>query len=37
MIRGLEHISCEVSERVGVVQPGKEKAVGTPHCVLSVL
>jgi len=29
MIRGLEHLSCEVkAKRVGAVQPGEEKALG---------
>jgi len=31
MIRGLEHLSCEERLRVGLVQPGEEKAVGRPY------
>jgi len=37
MVRGLEHLSCEERLRVGVVQPGAEKAPGRPHCSLSVV
>ncbi|KAK4827903.1 hypothetical protein QYF61_022326 [Mycteria americana] len=37
MIRGLEHLSYEKAERVGVVQPGEEKPLGRPYCSLSVL
>ncbi|KAK4826539.1 hypothetical protein QYF61_010059 [Mycteria americana] len=37
MIRELEHLSYEDRlERVGVVQPGEEKALGTPCCSLPV-
>ncbi|GAB0192318.1 hypothetical protein GRJ2_001697100 [Grus japonensis] len=34
MIRGLEHLSYEGSQRVGVVQPGEEKASGRPYSSL---
>jgi len=38
MIRLMEHLSCEEKlKRVEVVQPGEEKAAGTPYCGLSVL
>ncbi|KAK4818873.1 hypothetical protein QYF61_021078 [Mycteria americana] len=37
MIRGMEHLSYEERLRVGVVQPGEEKAPGTPYCSLSIL
>jgi len=36
MIRGLEHLSYEDRLRVGVVQPGQEKAAGRPCCGLPV-
>jgi len=36
MIQGLEHLSCEERQRVGVVQPAKEKAPGTPCSSLPV-
>jgi len=36
MIRGLEHLSCEERLRVGVVQPGKVKALGRPYSSLPV-
>ena len=36
MIRGLEHLSYEDRLRVGLVQPGEEKAVGRHDCSLSV-
>lgn len=36
MVRGLEHFSRRKAESVGVVQPGEEKALGRPHCSLSV-
>ncbi|GAB0177263.1 mitochondrial enolase superfamily member 1 [Grus japonensis] len=36
LIRGLEHLSCEDRLRVGVVQPGEEKAPGTSNCGLPV-
>ncbi|GAB0205437.1 hypothetical protein GRJ2_003009300 [Grus japonensis] len=34
MIRGLEHLSNEDRLRVGVVQPGEEKALGRSCCGL---
>ncbi|KAK4828981.1 hypothetical protein QYF61_001637 [Mycteria americana] len=37
MIQGLEHLSYEDKLRVGVVQPGEEKAVGRPYSSLPVL
>jgi len=37
MIRGLAHLSCVERLRVGVLQPGEEKAAGRPYCSLSVL
>jgi len=37
MIRGLEHLSYEERLRVGVVQPGEGKALGTCYCSLPVL
>ena len=36
MLRGLEHLSCEDRLRVGVVQPGEEKAPGRPYSSLQV-
>jgi len=36
MIRGLEDLSYEDRLRELGVQPGEEKAVGCPHCSLSV-
>jgi len=37
MTKGAEHLSYEERLRVGVVQPGEEKAVGRPYSSLSVL
>ena len=37
MIRGMEPLSHEDSERVEVVRPGEGKAPGRPYCGLSVL
>jgi len=34
MIRGLEHSCCEKRQRVGAVQPGEERALGTPNSSL---
>jgi len=34
MIRGMEYLSYEERMRVGVVQPGEEKALGRPYWVL---
>ncbi|GAB0176015.1 hypothetical protein GRJ2_000066700 [Grus japonensis] len=36
LIRGLEHLCYEDRLRVGVVQPGEEKALGTPYSSLPV-
>ncbi|GAB0181462.1 hypothetical protein GRJ2_000611500 [Grus japonensis] len=36
MMRGLEHLSCEDRLRVGVVQPGEEKAPGRSNRVFPV-
>ena len=36
-MQGLEHLSYEERLRVEAVQPGEEKAPGTPFCGLSVL
>ena len=36
MIRGLEHLSYEDRLKVGVVQPGEEKAPGRPYSSLPV-
>jgi len=35
VVRGLEHLFYEDRLRVGVVQPGEEKAPETPCCSLS--
>jgi len=36
LIRRLEHLFCEDRLRVGVVQPGEEKAAGSIYSSLSV-